>query len=377
MKILVTGAKGFMGRNFISWLKNENKHEIYQFDLGNTLEELEKWARKCDIVFHLAGVNRPKDAQDFKKGNFSFSQTLVNLLVKQRNFVPIVFTSSIQVANETEYGLTKRAAEEVIFNYGQKYDVLCYVFELPNAFGKWARPNYNSVVATFCYNLARNLPIEINRADLRLVYIDDIIQAFFSILEGQFQVGEDGYSYVTPVLETSVQEIADILQEFVNMRYSLRVPDDSQLLRKYLYATLISYFPSEALVSVLPIHSDARGTFMMFINDYNAGRMSSHVTYPGETKGNHWHSTLIERFCNVSGKILFRMRKVGENEVRKILLEGEHPQVLEVPPGVVHNFTNVGNTESVTLIWGSNLYNPDSLDTFYESVEPVANGAKR
>jgi UDP-2-acetamido-2,6-beta-L-arabino-hexul-4-ose reductase len=368
MKVLVTGSKGFIGKNFISVLRNHSEFEILEFDLPQTLTDLEQLVLQADIVFHLAGVNRPKGHAEFKTGNIDLTEQLLQMLAQNQHTVPVVITSSIQATMDNPYGESKRAAEQLVLHYGREHQQRVYVFRLANVFGKWSKPNYNSVVATFCYNLAHGLSIQVNPAPLKLVYIDDVVKAFMRILQGEFAIADDGYSYVEPVLHTSVQQVADILQEYLAMRKNLQVPDDCDLLRKYLYATLISFFPPAELTTDLTVHADQRGSFMELVKDVCAGQVSVNKTNPGQTKGNHWHQTLIERFCNISGEIVFRTRKVGETIVSETFLSGDNPQVIEVPPGVVHNFTNISDTEAITMIWASEMFDADNADVVYETV---------
>jgi UDP-2-acetamido-2,6-beta-L-arabino-hexul-4-ose reductase len=368
MKVLVTGSKGFIGKNFLSVLSQYSGYEVLEFDLPNTLANLTQMAQQADVVFHLAGVNCPVDPQEYITGNINLTKILIQQLVDQQRIVPIVITSSVQAESDSLYGQSKRAAEQLVFDYSRQNNQPCYVFRLPNVFGKWSRPNYNSVVATFCYNLARGLPIEADQSDLKLVYIDDVVRAFMQILEGDFQIAADGYSYVGPVLNTSVQEVADIIGGYIDMRNNLQVPDYFDFLGKYLYSTLISFLPSSELSTQPEIHYDYRGSFMEVLRGICAGQVSINKTLPKQTKGNHWHKTLIERFCNVSGRILFRMRQIGKSEVTEILLDGDEPRVIEVPPGVVHNFTNIGDDEAITLIWASQMFDPEQMDVIYEDV---------
>lgn len=369
MKILVTGSSGFIGQNLISELKNRGYRNIYTFDRHSDETLLAEYAKSCDFVFHLAGVNRPKDESEFMKGNFGFTSKLLDVLKANKNTCPIMLASSIQAELDNPYGRSKKAGEDLLFAYGQDTGSEVLVYRLPNVFGKWCRPNYNSVIATFCYNIARGLPIQVNdpKVVLNLVYIDDVIDELIRALEGnEHRVGE--FCSIPTVYNISLGEIADLIYSFKNSREERSIPNMSNGFVKRLYSTYLSYLPTDQFAYELKMNIDERGSFTEFIRTEERGQVSVNISKPGITKGNHWHHTKNEKFLVVSGKGVIRFRKFDSDEVVEYYVSGDKLQVVDIPPGYTHNIENLGDTDMVTIMWANEPFNPDKPDTYFLEV---------
>lgn len=369
MKILVTGAKGFVGKNLICELKNRGYEEIYEYDIDSTHDELEAYCKDTEFVFHLAGVNRPKDEKEFMEGNFGFTSELLSELKKSGNKAPILITSSTQAALDNPYGKSKKAGEELIFTYGKENDVNVYVYRLTNVFGKWCRPNYNSAVATFCNNIANNLPIVVNDPSviMKLIYIDDVMDEFINALCGKANI-VNGYGTVPVEHTIELGKISELIYSFKESRSNCTVPNLSNEFEKKLYSTYLSYLPTDDFAYSLDIKSDERGSFTEFIRTSDRGQVSINVAHPGITKGNHWHHTKNEKFLVVSGKALIQFRKVGDSEVIDYYVDGSEMKVVDIPCGYTHNIKNVGDTDLVTVMWANEAFNPNKPDTYFEIV---------
>ena len=369
MKILVTGAKGFVGKNLIAELKNSKYTDIFEYDINNSLEDLDKFTCECDFVFHLAGVNRPQDQKEFMKGNFGFTSVLLNSLKKYNNKAPVLITSSIQAEFDNPYGKSKKAGEDLLFNYSKENNSEVFVYRLPNVFGKWCRPNYNSAVSTFCNNIANDLPITVNNREtiMKLVYIDDVVNEFINALNGNVSK-KDNYCYIPTVHKTTLGEIADLLYSFKESRKNLSVPDLSNSFTTKLYATYLSYLPENEFSYKIKMNKDDRGSFTEIIRTLDRGQFSVNVTKPGITKGNHWHHTKNEKFVVVSGKGLIQFRKIGSDKVIEYNVNGEDIEVIDIPVGYTHNIKNVGDDDLITFMWASEPFNPEKPDTYYEIV---------
>lgn len=401
MNILITGAAGFVGKNLAENLKNirENKNrtrpnlridEIFAYDLDTPPALLEDYCRKADFVFHLAGVNRPKDAEEFMRGNFGFSGTLLDTLRRCGNTCPVMLASSIQATlvgryAEGEYGRSKRAGEELFFDYAAQTGARVLVYRFPNLFGKWCRPNYNSVVATFCHNIARDLPITVNDPNtvLELLYIDDLVEELLDALEGREHrctfdgvhavLCDDGKYCAAPVSHSvTLGRIAELLHTFREQSSTLRMPELPEgSFAKKLYSTYLSYLPRERIAFPLEMHRDERGSFTELLKTASCGQFSVNVSKPGITKGQHWHNSKWELFIVVSGRALIEERRLGSQEVLRFEVSGEQPQAVHMLPGYTHSITNLSQTEPlVTLMWANELFDPQRPDTFYEAVEP-------
>lgn len=369
MKILVTGAKGFIGKNLISQLKNLNYTDIFECDKDTDLSQLEQYCKEADFVYHLAGVNRSELQSDFMEGNLGFTSNLLNMLKKYYNTCPLMISSSIQATLNNPYGTSKKAVEDVIFQYSEEMGVKVFVYRLPNVFGKWCKPDYNSVVATFCKNIASNLPIIVNDPNvvLNLVYIDDVIAEFIKALHGE--VNRNGlFCEISTVYTTTLGEIVKLIYSFKNSRNELTVLNMLDEFTKKLYSTYLSYLPEEDFSYNLKMNIDNRGSFTEFIKTLDCGQISINISKPGVTKGNHWHHTKIEKFLVVSGRGVIRLRKIHSKEVIEYCVSGEKMEVVDIPPGYIHNIENLGKTDMITIIWANEVFNPNVPDTYYLEV---------
>lgn len=399
MKILVTGAKGFVGKNLVCALNNlkdgkdrtrsELKIDaVYGYDIDNTPAELDEYCAQADFVFNLAGVNRPKDSEEFKKGNFGFASLLLDTLKKHGNKCPVMLSSSIQATligrYDGEYGRSKKAGEDLFFDYAKETGAKVLVYRFPNLFGKWCKPNYNSAVATFCYNTAHDLPITINdrATELELLYIDDLIFEMCDALEGKEHRAEfDGVKTVlseigkycaAPITHrVTLGKIADLLETFGAQSKTLVVPEmPENSFAKKLYSTYLSYLPKEKIAIPLKMNADARGSFTELLKTEKCGQISVNISKPGITKGEHWHNTKWEFFIVVSGRALIEERKIGTDEVLKFEVSGEKIEAVHMLPGYTHNIINLSDTEDlVTVMWANEAFNPARPDTYYEKVE--------
>ena len=401
MKILVTGAKGFVGKNLCAELKNvkEGKSkcwgpelvvdEVFEYDLGNSLQELDEWCSQCDFVFNLAGVNHPKETSEFMEGNFGFASTLLDTLKKHKNTCPVMLSSSQQASltgrfGNSEYGRSKKAGEELFFAYSEETGAKVMVYRFPNLFGKWCRPNYNSAVATFCNNIANDLPITVNdpSVELELLYIDDLVAEMMSCLEGEehhceFEgldvlPQEDGrYCYVPTTHKITLGAIVDLLHEFAAQPNTLTIPEIPEgSFAKKLYSTYLSYLPKEKVAFPLKMNVDQRGSFTELVHTLNCGQVSINISKPGITKGQHWHHTKWEFFIVVAGHGLIQERKIDSDEVIEFEVSGENIQCVHMLPGYTHNIINLSDTENlVTVMYCNEIFNPDKPDTYYLPVQ--------
>ncbi len=369
MKILVTGSGGFVGRNLVAELKNRKYNDIYEYDINTDPAELDVYTKDCDFVFHLAGVNRPKNETEFMTGNFGFTDTLLNRLKENGNCAPVLISSSIQAELDNPYGKSKKAGEDRMFSYSEETGNKVYVYRLPNVFGKWCRPNYNSAVATFCNNIAAGLPIKVNDASvvMNLVYIDDVVKEFINALEGRANiVGKFG---TVPVVHTTtLGHIVEIITSFKENRRGLELPKLDDELERKLYSTYLSYLPEDDFSYPLDMHVDERGSFTEFIRTPDRGQVSVNISHPGITKGNHWHHSKNEKFLVVKGKGCISFRKYGTDKVIDYHVNGDKLTVVDIPTGYTHCITNEGDEDMVTVMWANEAFDPDKPDTYYEPV---------
>jgi UDP-2-acetamido-2,6-beta-L-arabino-hexul-4-ose reductase len=367
VKVLVTGAKGFIGRNLVERLKSDvcpGVSEVLEFDRDDSPELLEEYCADCDFVFHLAGVNRPDDPAEFTEGNVDLTVRLLSLL-KARNACPVLLSSSTQAELDNPYGVSKRAAEDAVLAYTHETGAAVYVYRLPGVFGKWSRPGYNSVVATFCHNIARGLPIEVRdpEAPLSLVYIDDVVREFISALDGTAHETAEGRFEVPVVHDTTLGDIVRLLEEFRDSRTTLSVPRGDDAFERKLYSTYLSYLPTDAFSYPLTMRSDERGSFTEMIRTPDRGQFSVNVIKPGVTKGDHWHDSKNEKFVVVAGAGVIRFRAVGAEAVVEYAVSVEHIEVVDIPPGYTHNIENTGDDDMVVFMWCNECYDPENPDT--------------
>ena len=365
MKILVTGANGFIGKNLTMELNNQGFSDLMLFDIGLNETKLDEFCRKAEFVYHLAGVNRPKDQAEFMEGNAGFTSVLLNTLQKHQNACPVMLASSIQAEMDNPYGKSKRAGEHSVFTYSEKTGANVFVYRFPNVFGKWCRPNYNSAVATFCYNIARGLDITVSdpKITLSLVYIDDVVSELIGALKGQGT--KDGDFYKVPVVHTaSLGEIVSQIQSFKAGRTTRYLPDVGDAFKKKLYSTYLSYLDETDFVYDLVMNKDTRGSFTEFLRSECAGQVSVNVSRLGITKGDHWHHTKTEKFLVVAGNGAIRFKKPGDDNVIEYLVSGEKMQIVDVPPGYAHSIVNLGDSDMVTLIWCNECFDPGHPDTY-------------
>lgn len=369
MKILVTGAKGFIGKNLCRALESRVKCEIYEFDIDTREELLDKYCEKCDFVFHLAGVNRPKEQSEFMAGNFGFTSRLLEALKAHGNKCPVMLSSSTQAELNNPYGLSKKAGENLLFRYLAETGARVMIYRFSNVFGKWCKPDYNSVVATFCNNIARGKRITINDRStvLDLIYIDDVVDELISALNLK-PTEKDGFCVVPTVYSKSLGDIADLLYSFRESRVSLNVPDLSDAFTNKLYSTYLSYLPIDEFKYTPRMNKDERGSFTELIRTPDRGQFSVNITKPNITKGNHWHNTKNEKFAVVQGKGLIKLRKVFDNEIIGYKVSGDKIEIIDIPPGYTHNITNIGDKDLITFMWCNECYNPDKPDTYFLEV---------
>lgn len=367
--VLITGAKGFIGKNLVVWLKNLNRFTIYEYDVDDSPILLDELIKKADIIFHLAGVNRPEDIHEFQVGNTELTRLIVTKIIDHQKIMPIVFSSSVQAELDNPYGISKKQAENVLFDYTKKGGEL-FIFRFPNVFGKWSKPNYNSVIATFCHNISRELDITISSREkhIELVYIDDVIKEFIKILEKKIKYGNTYYS-VPVIYKVNLGFIVDTLYQFLESRKTLVLPDMSDTFIRKLYATYLSYLPEDAFSYDLQMHTDKRGFLFELIKSNYFGQIFVSTTKPRITRGNHYHHSKFEKFCVIKGNAVICFRHLLDNKIITYEVSGEKPQVVEIPCGYTHSITNSGNTELITLYWASEIFDADNPDTYFEEVK--------
>ena len=396
MKILVTGAKGFVGKNLCAQLNNiregKNKSygdltisDVFEYDIDSSLEQLDSYCQSCDFVFNLAGVNRPQNQEEFMLGNFGFASTLLNLLKEHKNTCPVMISSSIQATlagrfGNSEYGKSKKAGEELMFEYAQETGAKVLVYRFPNLFGKWCRPNYNSAIATFCHNIANDLPIQVNdrSVEMELLYIDDLVDEMIHAIHGNehrcefegvetipTEVGR--YCYCPITHKTTLGEIVDWIYAFAEQPKTLTIPEiPENSLAKKLYSTYLSYLPKQKVAFPLKMNIDQRGSFTELVHTLNCGQVSINISKPGITKGQHWHNTKWEFFIVVSGHGLIQQRRIDSEEVIEFEVSGENIQCIHMLPGYTHNIINLSDTQDlVTVMYCNEIFDPNKPDTFF------------
>ena len=371
MKILVTGANGFVGKNLIASLNCVDGVEVLSYDVDTPQELLSVYCQNCDFIYHLAGVNRPADISQYMDVNLGFTSQLLELLKEYKNKCPVMLSSSIQAVLNNPYGKSKFAGEQLLLDYGRNTGADIYIYRFPNLFGKWCRPNYNSVVATFCYNIANGYPITISdpATKLNLVYIDDMVNELISLLTHKGHQDNEGFCYVPQMAVLTLGELAGLIQSFKESRTSLEVPDTTNdEFCKKLYSTYLSYLPEEQFAYPLKMNSDDRGSFTEIIRTPERGQFSVNISKPGIEKGNHWHHTKNEKFLVVSGKALIQLRRIDSNKIISYHVSGDKLEIVDIPVGYTHKIINEGNTDLVTFIWCNECFCPDKPDTYYLKV---------
>ena len=359
MKVLITGARGFVGRNLSVSLP---EHELLKYDIDTNPSLLDSFCRDAEFVFHLAGVNRPEDPKEFMEGNYGFTSTLLETLRKYNNKCPVVISSSTQAALDNPYGLSKRAGEDLLRAYSEETGAKVIIYRLPNLFGKWCRPNYNSAVATFCHNIARGLPITVSdpKNELTLAYIDDLIDEFKRAMGG---VPSEVITHTA-----TLGQIVTLLESFKESRKTLAAPDMTDPFTKKLHAAYLSYLPENDLSYPLKMNADNRGSFTEILRTEHHGQFSVNITKPGITKGNHWHHTKNEKFLVVGGDGIIRFRRIDEESVIEYKVSGDSLEVVDIPPGYTHNIENVGNSDLITFMWCNEQFDPERPDTIFLEV---------
>ena len=380
LKILITGAYGFIGRNLVKTLETvrdgknrstplDTDIKIYEFDIDSDPSHLDTYCMECDFVVHLAGVNRPKDEAEFMTGNFGFTSVLLETLKKHHNTCPIVVSSSTQALLQNPYGQSKKAGEELMFAYAAETGAKVMVYRFPNVFGKWCRPNYNSAVATFCYNIAHDLPITVNDRNviMTLVYVDDIINEIISAICGN-ESRNGAYCHVPVEYKKTLGEIVDKIYAIKALRDKIGVPDTSDPFMMKLYSTYLSYLPTDRFVYPLKMNLDHRGSFTEMIRTVDKGQFSVNISKPGSMKGEHWHHSKNEKFVVVSGNGVIRFRKIDSTEIMEYYVSGDRIEVVDIPVGYTHNIENLGDNDMITFMWCSECFDPERPDTYTEEV---------
>ena len=369
--ILITGAGGFVGKNLVATLRTAGYTDLMLFEKDDTPETLADYCRRAAFVVHLAGINRPTDPSEFYTGNAGLTDTLLANLEAAGNTAPVLVTSSMQAELDNDYGKSKRQAEEAIFAHRRRTGATVYVFRMPGVFGKWCRPNYNSVVATFCHNVAHGLPIQVRDSafSLPLVYIDDVVACILAAFDGDVMMDRSAtpICHMHPIHEVTLGRLAELIQGFAAGRTSLAVPDLAPgSFEKKLYSTYLSYLPSDQFSYPLEMHTDNRGSFTEFLRSPERGQVSINISHPGIVKGNHWHHTKNEKFLVVKGEGVIRFRNIFSKEVIEYHVSGDKLEVVDIPCGYTHNIENVGTEDMVTVMWANEAFDPDHPDTFFE-----------
>ena len=366
-KVLVTGSKGFIGKNLIEGLRRSGDIEIRTFDIEDDFDTLTTHLRAADIVFHLAGVNRPEKVEEFEVGNAGLTQTIVNILERLKKYIPVVLSSSIQATLDNPYGISKKTAENILIEYSRKNNAKVYIYRFPNVFGKWCRPNYNSVVATFCHNIAHGLDITISdvNKEIELVYIGDVLDGFLGILSDE-NADKDKYYYkIRRTFRITLGELAGKIYQLRDIRKTLVVPDLSDDLMKCLHATYLSYLDKDDFQCKLDAKIDERGSLTELIKSEHFGQIFVSTTSKGIIRGNHYHNTKVEKFCVLKGEAVIRFRHIFEDEVLSYHVSGKNIEVVDIPPGYTHSIENLGNGEMIVLFWANQIFDPEKPDTYY------------
>lgn len=369
MKVLITGANGFIGKNLSFYLEERNV-TVLRYDIDNTVTDLKTFLKAVDFIVHLAGANRPKTNDEFYEVNKGLTETIIDIIKDEKLKLPLIFSSTIHAEQNNDYGKSKKAAEDVLFAYEKETNNKVYIFRLHNLFGKWSRPNYNSVIATFCHNIANDKEIMINdpNAALDFVYIDDVMKTFYDVISNNYQTNTN-YHHVSPSYNITIGELANTIKSFKDSRNNRFLPDVSEPLIKKLYSTYLTYLPGEAFKYPLLVHQDERGLFSEFIKHKTFGQVSVNVITPGFTKGNHYHHTKVEKFLVLKGVATINFKNIATNELVSLTVSGDKLEVVDIPPGFTHNIVNETNEDVVFIIWANELYDQNNPDTNYKEVK--------
>ena len=368
MQVLITGANGFVGKNLQLHLAEREDVDVLLFTRDHSQVDFESLVSNADVVFHLAGINRPQDPAEFKQGNTDLTKALCDALQKVNRVVPVVYSSSIQAVADNPYGASKLAAEDVLLDYAKETGAPVYIYRLANVFGKWARPNYNSAVATFCHNISQGLPIQINdpNAQINLVYIDDVITSFLMVLDGQLE--QSGFVEIEQQYRVSVGELAGQIKAFKDSRDNLITEDVGSGLVRALYSTYVSYLEPKQFSYTVPKYGDERGVFVEMLKTKGAGQFSFFTAHPGITRGGHYHHSKTEKFLVIKGKACFRFRHMFTDEFYELNTDGEQPEIVETVTGWTHDITNVGDDEMVVMLWANEIFDRENPDTYAKPV---------
>lgn len=369
MKVLITGADGFIGKNLVAHLSERADIEIIKLTQEHNLNDLSTKVAEADFIFHIAGINRPKEVSEFQKGNAEFTEILCDAIQKSGKKIPVLFTSSIQAKLDNAYGDSKKIAESSLLKLQDSHQSNAYIYRLPNVFGKWAKPNYNSVVATFCHNIANDLPITINdsEAKIELVYIDDVISSFVNILDNH--ISESGFIDITPTYQVTLGDLATQLEKFRDSRSNLITEEVGTGFVRALYSTYVSYLQPNSFSYAVPRYGDDRGVFVEMLKTPNAGQFSFFTAHPGITRGGHYHHSKTEKFLVIKGKALFRFKHILSDEYYELTTSGETPEIVETVPGWTHDVTNIGNDELIVMLWANEIFDRAHPDTYMMKIE--------
>lgn len=369
MKILVTGSGGFIGKNLVCQLHNLGYSNILEYDRTKSEKDLDEYTKQCEFVFHLAGVNRIQNKNECMEENYNFTLKLIQALKRNNNKSSILYSSSIQAELDNEYGKSKKLSEEILLNYSKQNNVKIIIYRLTNVFGKWCKTNYNSVVATFCYNIANNIPIKINDKNtvLNLAYIDDVVEEFINIMNEKKDTNKK-YYYNSKIYSVKLGKIATLIKSFKKSRENLYIPNTKNEFIKKLYSTYLSYLPENNFAYNIKTNTDERGLFTELFKTNERGQFSVNIIKPGITKGNHWHNTKNEKFIVVSGKGVIKFRKIGCNKIIEYYVDDKNIKIIDIPVGYTHNITNLGNTNMVVIMWANEIYNAEKSDTYFLKV---------